>query len=74
MMDVWIVAVVTDGPQGGKPEATLFFAACADRDAAEAAVLAQVAAPHHTVTAAPIPEAAALELNMKDGEVRQLAR
>lgn len=74
MMDVWIVAVVTDGPQGGKPEATLFFAGFADRADAEAAVLAQVVAPHHSVAASPVPEAAAALLEMKDGEVRQLAR
>lgn len=73
-MDVWIVAVVTDGPQGGKPEATLFFAAFADRAAAEAAVLGEVVAPYHSVTAAPVPEGAALALSMQDGEVRQLSR
>ena len=74
MIDVWIVAVVADGPRGSTPEATLFLVGHADQAGAETAVLSQVGAPYLSVTAAPIPEGAAMALGMGDGEVRQLSR
>jgi hypothetical protein len=73
MMDVWIIAIVTNStPAGPPPVATLFAVEAPTQQDAETLVDVQIGAPILSRTTLSLAPHLAQPWNMKPGEVRQL--